>query len=96
MPLWTPCEKDGEEALRVDASAAFGHPLVVDTTKEEVWRLVLRLKNEPKPKLVTLSNEKFRSCLAPPTEEGLERTCGDVLVFYCTRYLLDGRGVPFL
>lgn len=87
-------------ALRVDARPAFNQPVVVDTTKEELRRIVARLKGDGREKQIDASNRAFRRCVGKTfgEEEGVvdEDYCGDVLVFYCARFLLDGRGIPFV
>ena len=97
---FVPCaqHEDGNVEVRIDASCAFGHRVTVLSTDGEIWSVVRRLKAEDKTALVQLSNDKFRACVSadPQTlgEEGFERLCGDVLVFYCTRVVLDGCGIP--
>ena len=97
MSLWIP-DENGTGPLQVDASAAFLKPVKVETTREEVYRMVQRLKGEPKEKCIALSNEKFKKCVAYSVDdtEGMEAFCGDVIVFYCCRVVLDGRGIPFV
>lgn len=95
-------------ALRIDAAPAFGARVLVDTTPSEVRRLVARLRAEPRATVISLSNARYRrglECQWEETEaraqhageEGREawaRACGDVLVFYCARFVLDGRALP--
>ena len=83
--------------VSVDASAAFGHALRVRTTHEELERLIQRMRTETREAVINLSNRTFRACTGTLPEEGtteFERYCGDVLVFYCARNILDGRKVP--
>lgn len=102
--LWMPPDaaadvQDGE--LRVDAAPAFGKPVVVHTTRAEMYRLVQRLRAETHTRRSAVSNDAYRRCLAyavpdpvDPDAEAFQRFCGDVLVFYCARNVIDGRGVP--
>ena len=97
---------DGEggadgEAVRVDATAMFRVPLVVESTRGEVRRLLARLRAEPRGALVALSNAKYRAvaaglppATAPDDEEAWGRLCGDVLVFHCARLVLAGTPLP--
>jgi hypothetical protein len=91
---------DGE-AVRVDASAMFAVPLVVESTRGEVRRLLARLRAEPRDALVALSNKKYRAVVAglppataPDDEEAWGRLCGDVLVFHAARLVLAGTPLP--
>lgn len=85
--------------VRVDASAAFGHPVAVMTTRKELNRLIQRIQGETRDAQIALSNDKFRRCVAPcpaqDDEEAFERFCGDVLVFYAARYVLHGTPIPY-
>lgn len=94
--MWTPDSNEFGAEFDVDASAAFGHPLRVHTTHDDMARLVQRLRGESKPRITSISNRTFRSCVGPVPEgeEEFGRYCGDVLVFYCARLVIDGRGVP--
>jgi hypothetical protein len=96
---------DGEggadaEAVRLDATAMFRVPLVVDSTRGEVRRLLARLRAEPRDALVALSNAKYRAVAAglppatAPDDEAWGRLCGDVLVFHCARLVLAGTPLP--
>lgn len=104
--VWVPDEKNEEGGdLRVDARPAFGQPIAIETSKKEMLRLISRLKADGREKQIHVSNQMFKRCVGKKFEEQgdvhteedeFESFCGNVLVFYCTRYLLDGRGIPFL
>ena len=102
--IWVPDEKFSEGDLQVDARPAFGQPIAIETSKQEMLRLISRLKADGKEKQIQVSNQKFKKCIGKQfneqqddvDQEEFEAFCGNVLVFYCTRYLLDGRGIPFL
>lgn len=95
-------------SLHVNAFPAFGTPVLVDTTQDVVQRLLERLRAEPRTEVVALSNKLYRrnigfaaeetdACARAGDEAALEawqRFCGDVLVFYCARNVLDGREIP--
>lgn len=87
-----------DEPLVVNAAAAFRNkPVAVHTTRGDLRALVRRLRAETRERLVSLSNEKFRTCVASDPASGgeaMESFCGAVLVFYCTRHVLEGRPVP--
>ena len=86
--------------MLIEASCAFPQNVLVCSTDGEIWSLVTRLRAESKGSLVRLSNSKFRECItynpkggAEPSD-AFERFCGNVLVFYCARVVLDGCGIP--
>jgi hypothetical protein len=104
MP-WNPSappSKRESPRVRLDAQPAFGAAVVVDTTRAEVRQLVRRMRAESAETLRTMSNERFRRCVSADvatlasdsSSEAWERYCGDVVVFYCLRHVLDGRDVP--
>jgi hypothetical protein len=95
--LWDPSDGSADGPLRVEALPLVGKPVVVETTKAEMRRLVQRMRGDSN--LVDVSNRVFRRLVGDPTPpEGTsvewESFCGDVLVLYCARHVLDGRGVP--
>lgn len=99
--LWFPEADETESSLTVDASPVFRVPVLVSTTRSEMRRMVQRLRAESKEELVSMSNRRFRDCISANATEMEERGgeewgrfCGDVLVFYAIRYVLDGVGVP--
>ena len=102
--FWVPTKEEEDAALRVDASAAFRRPVVVNSTAAQMRSLITRLRAEPKESLVERSNRLYRAGLladvaaleAATDQEPWERYCGDVLVFYAIRYVLDERGIPIL
>jgi hypothetical protein len=101
--VWVPDEKNSEGDLQVDARPAFGQPIAIETSKQEMLRLISRLKADGREKQIHVSNQMFKKCIGKQfneqddvQQEEFEAFCGNVLVFYCTRFLLDGRGVPFL
>lgn len=101
--VWDPNGKQGnsDDSLKVDARPAFGQPVAIETTKTELNRIIARLKSDGREKQIQVSNQMFRKCIGQQLEEStpsdvFETYCGGVLVFYCARFLLDGRGIPFL
>ena len=101
MPAAAGAAVPADGPLVVDAAPAFGKPVAVHTTRAELQRLVQRLRAETHTRRSTVSNDAYRRCLAyavpdpvDPADEGFQRFCGDVLVFYCARHVIDGRGVP--
>lgn len=106
---WRPCEdfeyKEAEE-IHIDASYAFRHAFVVTTTKAQMCAICTRLRAETHADRVALSNERYRSVLLAQPEtmharaargeqvEAWERLCGDVVVFHCVRWVLEGREIP--
>ena len=100
--LWDPGDGKDDGPLRVEALPLVRKPVVVETTKSEMRRLVQRMtadRASGAADLTAVSNRAFRRVAADPTpEEGAnaewESFCGDVLVLYCARYVLDGRGIP--
>ena len=107
--LWLPDDhapRPPSEALRIDASHTLRKPVLVTTTCGEVQRLVRRMRAEPRDNLVRVSNQKYSGCVAAPVQElsdhkenedlrfQWERFCGDVVVFHCARWVLDGSGIP--
>ena len=107
--LWYPeddAQKETDESsLRVDGHPGFGRPMVVQTTRERMRSLIRQLRGETQADLVALSNERYRAILtAVPASvddgwkrrhaEAWERACGNVLVVYAVRWILDGRGIP--
>lgn len=96
--LWDPGDGVDDGALRVEAFPLVRKPVVVDTTKAELRRLVQRMTAD-RGNLKAVSNRAFRRLAGETTPEeasGIEweSFCGDVLVLYCARYVLDGRGIP--
>ena len=102
--VWVPDEKMNTEGdLQVDARPAFDQPIAIETSKQEMLRLISRLKADGREKQIQVSNQMFKKCVGKKfkeedevNEDEFESFCGNVLVFYCARYLLDGRGIPFL
>jgi hypothetical protein len=101
--MWEPKKKDCDGDLEVDARPAFKQPVRVKTSKREMLQLVRRLQAEGRDKQIQVSNQMFRrwaragaSKDLDPKQDEFEAFCGNVLVFYCARYLLDGRRVPCL
>ena len=97
--LWMPTATATEDVLLVDAAPASGQPVLVHTTQATLWQLVEQLRAEPNARRVEVSNRAFRACVSfqgaeDPASRPFQRFCGDVLVLYCARFLLDGRGVP--
>ena len=95
-----------DDPLRIDGSAAFGLPVVVDTTRGEVRRIVERMRREPHAELTRISNLKYRAVLqaTPSSVVGLERVggepwtrlCGDIVVFHCARWVMNGSPIPLI
>ena len=101
--VWIPDNGDENGDLKVDTRPAFGQPIAIETSKKELLDLISRLKSDGKEKQISVSNDMFRKCVGKVFDEGsdtdqdeFESYCGNVLVFYCTRFLIDGRGIPFL
>ena len=101
--IWLPDSDDpfrGDDDLRVNALPAFNLPISVVASRVEMRGIIKRLKAESKEKRIALSNSLFRKCLSfdpkdmDTSSEEFERFCGDVIVFYCIRFVIDGRGVP--
>ena len=100
--MWIPGDAAAEDGpLLVDAAPAFGKPVAVRTTRAELTRLIQRIQGETETRRCAVSNDAYRRCLAyevpaevDPKCEAFQRFCGDVLVFYCARHVIDGRGVP--
>lgn len=100
--VWIPDKKSESGDLKVDTRPAFGQPISIETSKKEMLTLISRLRADGKDKQISVSNDMFRKCVGKTFDEAntnpdeFESYCGNVLVFYCTRFLLDGRGIPFL
>lgn len=102
--VWDPegkKQQNGDDSLKVDARPAFAQPVAIETTKAELKRIIARLKSDGRDKQIHVSNQMFRRCIGQQLDEStlsdvFEEYCGNVLVFYCARFLLDGRGIPFL
>ena len=108
--LWDPDEGDEDGELKVEAMTAFQKPVTVPTTKAVVRRLVQRMRADKTESVKELSNAVFRRSVVADVEtmearsrakdatedekEAWGRFCGDVIVFYATRVVLDGRAVP--
>lgn len=87
------------DALHLDASFAFRHPVRVKTTKTEALRLIQRLSAERPERLAELSNETTRKCFAyaPSADAPLdEQFCGNVLLFHCIQWVKEKRPFPVL
>ena len=95
--------------MRVDGRPVVRSPLVVHTTRAEMRGLIRRMESMDRASLVGLSNEKFRACHSHGDlsdfrrrcsreggEEEWGRMCGDVLIIYAARWVLDARGVPLV
>ena len=102
MKQWRPRPRDvhSDTPVRLDASAAFKHPITVLTTKREVARIIQKLRLEKKEFRTALSNEKFRNCcvadVQDPQSESFQKFCGDVIVFFAVRFVIDGTQIPVL
>jgi hypothetical protein len=101
--IWLP-DSGGDVSgdLRVNALPAFNQPISVLTSRTEMLRIIERLKTDGKQKQIAVSNGLFKKGLyfdptgKDLTSEEFQRFCGDVIVFYCVRFVLDGRGIPCL
>ena len=102
---WRPRPRDvnNDIPVRLNASSAFKHPITVLTTKREVARIIQKLRLEKKEFRTALSNEKFRNCcvadvqdLQDPQSESFQKFCGDVIVFFAVRFVIDGTQIPVL
>lgn len=99
--IWLPDSDGGHgDELRVNALPAFNLPISVIASRTEMRGIIKRLNAEPKEKKIALSNDLFKKGLTfdpadkDTASEEFERFCGDAVVFYCIRFVLDGRGVP--
>ena len=95
---WTPDDTTlaVSSRLRVEGKHVLRKPVLAETTPRQMRGLIRSMKKEPRSRVVSLSNERYRACLTMPEEGGeeWERFCGDVIVFHCARYVLEGSAIP--
>lgn len=95
--------EEKEDVLHIDASPAFKVGAVVEMPRARMRAIVASMRRETAADLRALSNRLFRTHVGRTAEEwqtladdgdAWPRFCGDVAVFYCVRFVLDGRCVP--
>lgn len=98
MEFWTPQEMDANDTdiIRVKAINVFQIPILVCTTKAQIWGIITILKKKTKKSLKELRTEKYNACVAYKTEDSkhFQDFRSNVLVYFCACFELDGTKIP--